>query len=293
MKIHEEYKLAKYLDDRLYNIENSKGASSFESPINVIQSRLMSDTEELGLEYLLNYQTMRLGTAINVGVYASNFFSIINQTEKFKESKKNAISLTPSDSKSELSAAMEKRRSIRSYKDTMLDKEMLANILVNTYKTKTSNDLILRNTPSGGGLYPIDLYVFVNKIKEVERGLYLYNPINESLTLERKGGREIVETILSNQEGISVLNASFVIFFSYDYLKNYQKYGDLAVSLGFIETGIVAQSIHILSTFYGLGTCDVGGFDKPLADDFLTIDGINQHCIYIIIAGEDKSNDSI
>ena len=77
-----------------------------------------------------------------------------------------------------------------------------------------------------------------------------------------------------------------MFIFSFDYTKCYQKYSELALSLGFIEVGMLANNIHLLANELGYGTCDLGGFDKIKWEEFIGNDGINKHVVYSLILGK-------
>lgn len=282
MQIENQLQYAKVLEDRLNNIEDSYGSCSLLSPINVIQARLIDEVEEMGLQYLLNYQTIRLGQAINMGIYASEFFPIINGTEKYKETE--GIFLDLSDN-NKLIEIIKKRRSQRTYTGKPIPFDTFSNILGGAQNCTRVRDFILRTTPSGGGLYPIDIYFFANSIEGLEQGMYLYHPIYQNLELMKLNGKKDIMKVLENQTVIDIEHCGGVFFFTYDYIKNYQKYGDLAMALGFIEVGTIVQNIHLLCTEFQIGSCDIGGFDKIYCEEVLGIDGINVHAIYAIAIG--------
>lgn len=287
MEFTDKEKMAKYLGDTLLAIENSEWNSYISSPINVVQNRLVANTDlELGLDYLLNYQTIRMGLAINLGIYVSKFFEFINSNEKYMETLDDNVKLYRTDTESELAKILNNRRSIRQYIPNKFSLEDLSNILVNAQCNHNVNGLNLRNTPSGGGLYPITLYIAVQHVQGIEPGLYQFHPISERLSLLRTDFDKQLSEILKYQTAIEYENASCIVFFAFDYLKTFQKYGDLALSLGFIEVGMISQTLHLLSREYKYASCDIGGFDKVVCDDFLGLDGINSHSIYVMTIGE-------
>ena len=88
------------------------------------------------------------------------------------------------------------RRSFRDYSGRPISLEQLATVLYHAQgitgkmelrgipKTVTFEDddaLYVRAAPSGGGLYPISLYVFAMGIKDLERGAYRYVPEHHAL----------------------------------------------------------------------------------------------------------------
>lgn len=77
MKLSKDNRFAKMLDDRLSIIEDSYGKTNLNIPINVLQARMVDSVEEIGLTYLLNYQTIRLGNAINISIYGKEFYLLL------------------------------------------------------------------------------------------------------------------------------------------------------------------------------------------------------------------------
>ncbi len=284
MKLSKDNRFAKMLDDRLSIIEDSYGKTNLNIPINVLQARMVDSVEEIGLTYLLNYQTIRLGNAINISIYGKEFYPVINKAMK-DSAETSGIKLEINEAPSYVTEVVNRRRSIRKYSGKAISLNALSNIIVGSQSMHENQGFILKTTPSGGGLYPIELYFYAKHIEGLQEGLYKYEAVNQILKLIKSGGYSKVKEILSNQVVLDIEHCAGIFFFVYDYEKNYQKYGDLAMGLGFIETGCIAQTIHILSVDNHVGTCDIGGFDKPLSEEWLGVDGINKHCIYSIICG--------
>jgi SagB-type dehydrogenase family enzyme len=282
-ELKDKYLLSKFLEDRLFTIYESSSDSPISAPINDIQNRLVGNVEEIGLKFLLNYQTQRIGNLINLSIY-SELYPHINKAEIFKEPKQG-ITLSCNDNSSEITKIANNRKSIRDFSGEQISFNNISNILLNSTNIQIRNGLFLRNTPSGGGLYPIDIYLYAHNIKSLDQNIYKFNPFYEKLNVINCDYSKIKE-VFQNNTSINLEKSSGVIIFTFDYLKVFQKYGELALSLGFIEIGIISQNIHLFSVLYGVGTCDIGGFDKPLLESILKIDGINTHAVYAIVFGD-------
>lgn len=289
METLDKAKIAKALEDRLNIIENSSSNSFLEIPINRLQSRLISEWDDIGLNYLLNFQTIRYGDAINMGIYASELYQYINYSEQYKELEKEAIKLKEPNSESELEKILQRRRSVRKYKSKEMPFDIFSKILIHSQNMRCIDGMFLKNTSSGGGLYPIDLYIYTNNIDGLEKDIFKLQPISNSLHIVRKDCQDNILEILSNQEVLDLINCSMIVFFIFDYVKAYQKYSDLSLALGLIEVGIIAQTIHLLCKEYGFSSCDIGGFDKPLCEKTLNLDGIEKHSVYALIIGEEAN----
>jgi len=279
----DKYVLSKLLEDRLFTIYESSFVSQINTPMHGIQNRLVGNIEETGLKYLLNYQTQRTGDYINLSIY-NELYPHLNKAEIFKEPNQG-LTLSCTDNSSELSEIANNRKSIRDFSGEKISFNVISNILLNSTNIQIRNGVFHRNTPSGGGLYPIDIYLFAHNIEGLDQKIYKYNPFYEKLNIIDCDPSKIKEVFKDN----SVINfekSSGIILFTFDYLKVFQKYGELALSLGLIEIGLISQNIHLFSVLYGVGTCDIGGFDKPLCESLLKIDGINTHAVYAIVFGD-------
>ena len=78
------------------------------------------------------------------------------------------------------------RKSQRTYSDEYITLEELSLLLYATQgvrKVLPDNKATLRNVPSGGAIHPFETYIYVNKVKGLEKGLYLYLPIEHELEI--------------------------------------------------------------------------------------------------------------
>ncbi len=282
-ELKDKYLLSKVLEDNLFTIYESSFDSLISAPINEIQNRLVGNIEEIGLKYLLNYQTQRSGDLVNLSIYGK-LYPYINKAEVFKEPNKG-LKLSCTDNFSELQETANNRMSVREFSGESISFNVISNMLLNSTNIQIRNGLFLRNTPSGGGLYPIDIYLYAHDIENLDQNIYKFNPFYEKLNIVDCDSSKIKE-VFQNNSYINFEKSAGIIIFTFDYLKVFQKYGELALSLGFIEIGLISQNIHLFSVLYGVGTCDIGGFDKPLCESLLKIDGINTHAVYAIVFGD-------
>ena len=74
-----------------------------------------------------------------------------------------------------LEEALRKRRSVRRYAQAPLSLAALSDLLFAAQgKTGSAFGHALRTTPSAGALYPVELYVIVNNVENLEQGIYRY-----------------------------------------------------------------------------------------------------------------------
>lgn len=246
----DKYLLSKILEDRLFTIYESSFDSQINIPLHGIQNRLVGDIEETGLKYLLNYQTQRIGDFINLSIY-NELYPHINKAEIFKEPEQG-LTLSCTDNSSKLREIANSRKSVREFSGAKISFDVISNILLNSTNIQTRNGFFHRNTSSGGGLYPIDIYLYAHDIEGLDQNIYKFNPFYEKLNIVSCDSSQVKE-VFKNNSVINFEKSSGILIFTFDYLKVFQKYGELALSLGFIEIGLISQNIHLFSVLYGGG----------------------------------------
>lgn len=147
-----------------------------------------------------------------------------------------------------------------------------------------------RVVPSGGALYPLELYFYINdKVTDLKPGLYHYAPSTNSVHLVRLGNlvEELSKCFVSFQDDL-VCNSSLIIFITAVFRRSVFKYKEKGYRFVLLEAGHVAQNLNLVATAMGLGVINIGGFYERALDNFLNIDGLNHASIYmsVICKGE-------
>lgn len=182
------------------------------------------------------------------------------------------------------------RRSRRNYSDEKVQLQTLSNILYYSYGVTgrlKNTSLDLRAVPSGGGLYPVDIYLSVRNVEGLDVGIYYYDPLDHCLYFINN--RDMSK--LSNEvSGYSLMldNAAFTVILSANFWRNQWKYHERGYRVILIDCGHLAQNIHMMSTAYGLGSCCLMGFVDDEVDRLLEIDGIVEHSMYLITVGHNE-----
>ena len=271
------------------------------TPDSLIKGTLHSKKNRfLSEEYLLNYKWNNNNLGFRIGL--SNFFSsdaaLTYVILDMEEEKKDSITLpNPKNIRVGLSTTIKSRRSVRKYSNSSMSLQDLSNIFyyaqgisdeVDAYNIP-SKKIKLRNSPSAGGLYPIQLFTYIKNVKDIKDGVYKYYPYSHSLK-PVKIKKEIFKVRSLAEFGIiNAENSNLIIFYVYNFLKNSRKYGDNGLNYALIETGETAQNIQLLSTALGYGCCDIGGYEKHYIEDILNLDGIFNHVIHMTIVGLEEN----
>jgi SagB-type dehydrogenase family enzyme len=118
--------------------------------------------------------------------------------------------------------------------------------------------LLRRFVPSGGALYPNELYVYL-KLEDVPTGIYHYDAAHHRLDLLREGN---YDSYLSRSLGnVDVSDCFCTVFVSTLFWKNFYKYNNFSYRLQGLDAGVViGQALEV---------ADVIGFSSRVCYQFL------------------------
>lgn len=160
-----------------------------------------------------------------------------------------------------LAEVMERRRSIRESGTLPLTREQLAELL---YRCARVRDLLpgerhevsSRPYPSGGALYPLELYVSVSACRGLEPGLYHYEPAGH--VLERLGGMTARVAAMMNGYWAGAGTPQVLLTLAARFSRVSWKYQAIAYALVLKEAGVLLQSLSLSATAMGLASCVLG-----------------------------------
>lgn len=194
------------------------------------------------------------------------------------------IKLPKPELQSEISIeeALSTRRSRRSYTEEPLTIRQLSQIL--WAGQGITEEPYFRTAPSAGALYPIDLYIAVNNVTEVEGGLYRYIP--EEHYLHQIDSTSYQAKIYSSglwQEALKSPPVTILLVADYEVIT--PKYGNRGIRYTFLEAGHIAQNIYLQCESLGLGTVAIGAFDEQGLQQELPV---KNNIIYLLPVGRVK-----
>jgi SagB-type dehydrogenase family enzyme len=168
-----------------------------------------------------------------------------------------------SDGKVSLEKAIKERRTIRDFRERSLSPNHLSQLLW-AAQGITEPTTGRRAAPSGGALYPLDIYILIgeNGVEKMEAGVYHYLPKEHSVSMILKGDRrrEIASASLSQ---MWMAKAPVLFIITAEYKRITGKYGERGVRYALIEVGHVAQNLFLQSEALGLGAGIVGAYNDP------------------------------
>lgn len=142
----------------------------------------------------------------------------------------------------------------------------------------------LRAAPSGGGLYPCEIYMIIKNVEGIERGLYHYNVKLHALECLKEGDFTGKIRELSSYD-TTLSKAQIVMFITAVFPRTLFKYGDRGYRFVLLDTGHLAQNLFLSSTALGLGLFPCGGFYDDAINDFLQVDGVTESVVYELAIG--------
>ncbi|HET7045811.1 MAG TPA: SagB/ThcOx family dehydrogenase [Gaiellaceae bacterium] len=141
-----------------------------------------------------------------------------------------------------------------------------------------------RTVPSGGGLYPLELYVAALEVAGLPSGLYHFDPLRHVLEcLQRRDLRSELSRAAVHEDVIATAGAVVVV--SAMFWRSRFKYGQRSYRFALLEAGHVVQNLLLTAAALGLGAVPIGGFYDRRLDDLLAIDGVNESAVYSAVVG--------
>ncbi|MBC8527603.1 MAG: SagB/ThcOx family dehydrogenase [Candidatus Cloacimonetes bacterium] len=179
-----------------------------------------------------------------------------------------------------LEETLQKRRSRRRYRSEALSKKELSQILWSAQGI--TKEPIFRTAPSAGALYPIDIYVSIINVKDVDSGFYLYIPVEHHLIkIDSNSYKDIIYYFGYRQECLK--NPALITLMVADYTKITPRYDERGYRYTFMEAGHISQNIYLQCESLGLGTVAVGAYDEEKLTKLLPV---KNDVIYIMPIGK-------
>jgi SagB-type dehydrogenase family enzyme len=141
-----------------------------------------------------------------------------------------------------------------------------------------------RAIPSGGGLYPTELYVLPLSVPSLGPGAYHYDVFHHRL--RRFHGKPAEPALGSAGYLGGALGTAAVAFaISACFERQSVKYRERAYRFTLMEAGHLAQNLLLVGTALGLGTLPVGGFLDDELNRYLGLDGVKESLLYLVMMG--------
>lgn len=189
-----------------------------------------------------------------------------------------------------LQDCIDSRTSCRRFADEPMTISQLSTIAAAGYGIRErsyydGHELLERPVPSGGGLYPLELYFVVRSVTTIHPGVYHYTPLLHGLEAIRMldvPRQFLAETFLWQP---CVGDASIVVLCAAVLERSLWKYADRGYRYVLFEAGHLAQNVNLVAESLGLGSLNLGGFFDEQVAAFLDIDTDEEVPLYGIALG--------
>jgi SagB-type dehydrogenase family enzyme len=180
---------------------------------------------------------------------------------------------------------LKKRRSVRSFSSKPLSMDDLSFLLwASTGVQRSERGYEFRTAPSAGALYPIETYLIVNSVEDLEKALYHYD-IEAHALEEIKVGDFAEEMAHAALEQKMCINAQVVLVWTSVFERSKWKYAQRAYRYVYLEAGHMGQNLALAATGIGLGACQIGAFFDDEVNQILGVDGKEESAIYLSVIG--------
>lgn len=234
-----------------------------------------SRANDLRIFKRFSWRTKILGSlALVILILVLVALAIFNQRKpnmKLNLANQEQISLPEPVKSSETSIeeALQKRRSIREYRNEPLTLSQVSQIL---WAAQGISEPRFggRTAPSAGALYPLEIYLAVRKAENLEPGVYHYLPANHCLEkiLKNEVSAKLAAAALDQA---FIMEAPVILIITGVYERTKQKYGERGIRYVHLEAGHAAQNVCLEAQSLKLGTVTVGAFDDKTVQKILNL----------------------
>ena len=194
------------------------------------------------------------------------------QYKEYPRAKKILLNETYSGYSPSLYEILSKRQTYTDFSKKSVSVQQLSNLLLYSAginKLRTKNDLQpVRNYPSGGARYPLEIYLYIKHSVEIEEGLYHYNV---RLHVLEKISTQLYGDIIEKSIYSSAKDASITLCITSVWNRTLQKYGDFGYQIVLMETGHLTQNIQLMAEAEDFNYCSHLGFDTEQLELMLDI----------------------
>lgn len=194
-----------------------------------------------------------------------------------------------------------RRRSIRSFGATPISLLELSRLLwtsagiTTSYITPHGQDFY-RAAPAAGALYPIETYIVVNKVEDLDPGLYHYRVAGLDI-LERpiaEGSHSLEQLRVGDLRGeisaaaldqLMCARAGAVFLWTAVFARSVWKYRDRAYRYFYLDAGHMAAHLSLAAVAQGLSSCPIAAFYDDEVNALLGIDGQTEGVVYMTAVG--------
>ncbi len=191
----------------------------------------------------------------------------------------------PAPVKTALDELMAKRTTCRNFQaEAVLPLADLSDVLHRVFAAQASQELLpgavalKKNSPSGGGLHPIEAYLLVQRVEGLAPGLYHYHGIAHALVpLRAMPAGEMAaqaHALVAGQAWFA--NAPVLVLMAARFQRNFWKYRNHSKAWRVVQldAGHLSQNLYLSATELGYGAFVTGAINDECAEQLFELDGL-------------------
>jgi len=193
----------------------------------------------------------------------------------------------------DLRAAIEQRRSIRSYRHEPLVLEELSFLLWCTQGVQhvQGQAATFRTVPSAGARHAFETYLLINDVEGLEPGLYRYLALSHQLQQIESDPTIAHRVTAACFDQQFILRSGAVFLWTAVPYRMTWRYGERGYRDLHLDCGHVCQNLYLAAEAVDCGVCAIAAFDDDAMNRLLGIDGMNQFLIYLATVGKKESRE--
>ena len=198
----------------------------------------------------------------------------------------------PDASKTDLDDLLARRTTCRNFDpDQVMPVSDFASLMHRVYGAQAVQALapgmtaLKKNSPSGGGLHPIEAYVLVQRLQSVPPGLYHYHSTGHALQplklLDAASAAAHARELVAGQDWFAT--APVLVLMAARFKRNFWKYRNHAKAWRAIhlDAGHLSQNLYVSATELGCGAFVTAAINDECAERLFELDGITQGAIAV------------
>jgi SagB-type dehydrogenase family enzyme len=178
-----------------------------------------------------------------------------------------------------LADALAQRRSLAPTEPTTLPLDRLGTVVAAAYRAVDGR----RPVPSGGALYPLDLYAVALRVDSVDAATYHYDPFRHRL--ERLGSVAAADVGAALVDPALAENATVLLVVTAMFWRSRFKYGLRGYRFTLLEAGHLIQNALLAAAALRVPALPLGGFYDRRVDDLVGADGLDEATVYALLLG--------
>ncbi len=177
--------------------------------------------------------------------------------------------------------ALTLRRSIRSYSSEPLSLSEVSQLLWSAQGITSEQGF--RTAPSAGATFPLEMFMVVNNVEGLEKGIYHYHPHEHQLEFIRD--EDVTPPLFRACLSQSMIReGGAVLVFAADFERTTGRYGERGIRYVYNEIGHAGQNVHLQAAALNLGTVVIGAYRDDEVEDILRL-GNNLNVLYLMPVG--------